>query len=471
MLKDITSQGGTCRFDLSSSRTRMEVRGVDCLEKANATSANVTHSGLRFYDFEVRGGLSNSFLIDYLQGASSTDLIMFDRFYLHRTHSGVMGTDCGQLAVYDCPTESYVGDREFDGAHGSDIGNPTVNQYVNNVITQNSIVEITGDGFGIFGPGKNVIYRNCTLGYSNSYNANTRQESIRFGVSGQPSGIASYNNVFYVDSVTGSNYNGSYWSYGTTWANYAGDNNLYLHPFNSSANMATTSITFNGMGSLADVSLPTMISTYGQEANSIVVCYSGCSDSVVHYYNDGDNSRNYFTKPHTSDGTVSDYTPTAVNRGRDSGRNDQCPSEDFYGRPRNDGRCDIGAVEYQGNPPDTTPPNPVTNFTATPGTLQITLAWTHSSSSDSKGTLVRAKTTGYPTGPADGSLVCDKLGLPGVADSCLHGSLTAGTTYYYAAYSYDAASNYGTGVQASAAPNPSNGAPTNVQNLRRTDTR
>jgi hypothetical protein len=45
----------------------------------------------------------------------------------------------------------------------------------------------------------------------------------------------------------------------------------------------------------------------------------------------------------------------------------------------------------------------------------------------------------------------------------------AGTTYYYTAYSYDAASNYGTGVQASAAPNSTNTAPQNVQNLHRTD--
>jgi len=35
MMKDITSQVN-CRFDLSSSRTRMEIRNMDCLEKANA---------------------------------------------------------------------------------------------------------------------------------------------------------------------------------------------------------------------------------------------------------------------------------------------------------------------------------------------------------------------------------------------------------------------------------------------------
>ncbi|MDO8586543.1 MAG: sugar-binding protein [Armatimonadota bacterium] len=97
-------------------------------------------------------------------------------------------------------------------------------------------------------------------------------------------------------------------------------------------------------------------------------------------------------------------------------------------------------------------PGPVTNFTATPSDGQNDLSWTNPTSAQFTGTMVRFKTTGYPTGPTDGTLLCDKANTPGSNDSQLHSGLTNGTTYYYSAYAHDSVPNYSSAAQASAVP-------------------
>jgi hypothetical protein len=79
-----------------------------------------------------------------------------------------------------------------------------------------------------------------------------------------------------------------------------------------------------------------------------MVCYSGCTTSGnPGVFNDTLSRTGYFVKP-TITGGVSNYTPTKDNKIVNAGLLAQCPSEDFYGNPRNDGQCDIGAVELQG---------------------------------------------------------------------------------------------------------------------------
>jgi len=102
---------------------------------------------------------------------------------------------------------------------------------------------------------------------------------------------------------------------------------------------------------------------------------------------------------------------------------------------------------------DVTPPANVTSFTATPYTARnIQLSWTNPSDIDYKGTMVRFKTTGFPTGPSDGTLLCTRAASPGSSDSYLHDEITPGITYYYRAFSYDAEPNYASGVTASGVP-------------------
>ncbi|MGB9620442.1 MAG: fibronectin type III domain-containing protein, partial [Armatimonadota bacterium] len=104
---------------------------------------------------------------------------------------------------------------------------------------------------------------------------------------------------------------------------------------------------------------------------------------------------------------------------------------------------------------DVTPPANPSGFVAEPYTSRdIKLSWTNPPDIDLKGTIVRCKTTGYPTSPNDGTLVCNRPGAPGSSDFFIHTGLAPGVTYYYRAFAYDSEANpnYSTGVNASAVP-------------------
>lgn len=83
------------------------------------------------------------------------------------------------------------------------------------------------------------------------------------------------------------------------------------------------------------------------------------------------------------------------------------------------------------------PPGPVTEFTATPGDRQISLSWTNPSGTYFGGTMIRCKTTGYPTGIADGDLVTNRPAAAGKSDGYVHTNLTNGTMYYYRAFPHN----------------------------------
>lgn len=80
------------------------------------------------------------------------------------------------------------------------------------------------------------------------------------------------------------------------------------------------------------------------------------------------------------------------------------------------------------------------------------LAWTDPISGNFSATMIRFKTSGYPTGPADGTLLCDRSASPGSQDGYTHGSLVNGRTYYYAAFSHDSDGHYSPAVCRSAVP-------------------
>ncbi|MDO8587894.1 MAG: DNRLRE domain-containing protein, partial [Armatimonadota bacterium] len=104
-------------------------------------------------------------------------------------------------------------------------------------------------------------------------------------------------------------------------------------------------------------------------------------------------------------------------------------------------------VQGSGIPADTTPPGDVTGFTVTPGDTQNGLSWTNPGDSDLAGVKIMFKTTGYPSGPADGTECYSGLGT-----STTHTSLTNGTPYYYKAFSFDEVPNYSSGSQGSGTP-------------------
>jgi hypothetical protein len=78
-----------------------------------------------------------------------------------------------------------------------------------------------------------------------------------------------------------------------------------------------------------------------------------------------------------------------------------------------------------------TPPGNPSNLNAqNPTSTSIYLTWTKGSGSDK--TVIRAKTSGYPTSPDDGISVYN-----GTGTSTTHSSLSSGQIYFYRAWAYD----------------------------------
>ena len=111
--------------------------------------------------------------------------------------------------------------------------------------------------------------------------------------------------------------------------------------------------------------------------------------------------------------------------------------------------------EYLANPDllwndgsgDTTPPGPVSNFTAAGGSGVVSLSWTAPGDGDLAGVRVMRSTNGYPAGPDDGTLVYE-----GANSSATDGNVANGTTYFYAAFAFDGVPNFSTAAQDTAVP-------------------
>ncbi len=102
--------------------------------------------------------------------------------------------------------------------------------------------------------------------------------------------------------------------------------------------------------------------------------------------------------------------------------------------------------------PDTTAPDQVTDVTAEGTDQQVELHWVNPDNVDYTGTIIRWSTSGYPSGPNDGSLLIDDSADPGSWESHIHTSLTNETTYYYSFFTYDAEPNYSSAFQVAATP-------------------
>jgi len=95
--------------------------------------------------------------------------------------------------------------------------------------------------------------------------------------------------------------------------------------------------------------------------------------------------------------------------------------------------------------PDVTPPANVSNLVATPSLIQVALSWTNPADGDFSAVRILRKTTGYPSGPADGVLVYD-----GAGTSIIDSAVSTSTTYYYGVFARDTSGNYASGAIVSA---------------------
>jgi hypothetical protein len=98
------------------------------------------------------------------------------------------------------------------------------------------------------------------------------------------------------------------------------------------------------------------------------------------------------------------------------------------------------------------PPDPVENFTVLGGNQKNQLSWTNPASANFSGIMIRYKTTGFPTGPNDGTFLTDISASPDSTTSHTHTGLENGRTYYYAAFAHTWNPAFAAGVTASAIP-------------------
>lgn len=105
---------------------------------------------------------------------------------------------------------------------------------------------------------------------------------------------------------------------------------------------------------------------------------------------------------------------------------------------------------YPVSPFPATPPGQVVAFSAVPVGTTIRLSWTNPPDADFAGTLVRYGTAGFPSGPGDGTLLCDRPGSPGASEVVEHQGLNHGVEYFYSAFAYDRLGNFATPANARA---------------------
>ena len=98
---------------------------------------------------------------------------------------------------------------------------------------------------------------------------------------------------------------------------------------------------------------------------------------------------------------------------------------------------------------DVTPPANVRNFRASAGDRTITFTWENPRDADFAGVRITRSGSRYPKDPEDGVMVYD-----GREDRADDRDLENGTTYYYAAFSYDTSGNYSSGALATGTPSP-----------------
>ena len=93
-------------------------------------------------------------------------------------------------------------------------------------------------------------------------------------------------------------------------------------------------------------------------------------------------------------------------------------------------------------PPDTTPPGPVNEFKATPCNGKVVLDWTNPADLQFAGTRILVKVEGFPAGPSDGILIADVNGQQ-LQEKSIEYATDNGTTYYFSAFAFDSANNFG----------------------------
>lgn len=111
----------------------------------------------------------------------------------------------------------------------------------------------------------------------------------------------------------------------------------------------------------------------------------------------------------------------------------------------------LGTYSFGANatalPQDTTPPSPITNFSATPSDRSVSLTWINPSDPSFVGLVVVRSTTAPPATPSGGTSVYNGNGT-----SHIDSNLNNNVTYYYRVFAFDDVPNFSASTFASATP-------------------
>ena len=334
-----------------TSDTRYE--HLDILDSTICNTVAGGYSGLAFYDVEVRGNYGNLLSCDEFRGASDQDRIILDRLFLHRNFTDYIGSrsggSCnGNSVTWNCSTKYWDTSTtgiQYRGNHLMYMGSTAIDRNMDHILVQNSVGEIATDGFGVFNGNntQDVWFVNNTFGTTGN---RPHRLKAKFGITASTSGGAkSYNNLFLYEYPTAISEGPIDGEAGVARATEVqSDYNLFYNLGIDANPGQSTPLSMRVWES--GETLSSVITTYGQELHSTLLCGSKCAGATPGtHVNAGTTHR--LTDISVSDGDGTDYTPTTGNWGINTGTNLYCPREDFYGNPRNDGQCDIGAVEVQ----------------------------------------------------------------------------------------------------------------------------
>jgi len=430
---------------------------------------NTNWSGVKFSHLDIRGNHNWGLNVEIFTGASASDPIVFDGLRVARTFSDANHSLCGYSDTWDCG--SVPGSQSIDpfwASHGAIFGTiaSEPNYATNHILIQNCVIENTYDGLFLTADAgdTNVKIRNCTF-YGDHFivgSANAPGTVVKI-----------FNSVFLRD--TGTTGGRSMLFYGSH-PNSSGFESDYNALFVNDARGVNVPNAMPWWQSQVDTpavqSLEAVKAASDDEDHTIVVCdaASSCASSTIPTFKIS-NPYSYFVDTEFRDVGGANFALRSGNPIINRGLNSECPETDFNGNPRNDGACDIGAFEYQGNVADTIPPAPATNFAAQDSGTSVSLSWRHSTSSDNRGTEIRVRDDRAPASPGDGIQACRQEAPPSTSGGCTWAAGQIGRIYYFSAYSFDHAGNYGPVVSTTGSAGGADSSPPGqVDGVRRTDT-
>ncbi len=276
-----------------------------------------SYSGM--YNVQVRRSTKgfNGSAGSNIEGAGT----VFDRVWHANSMAYFYDPSCtnNRPAVYhwlEGTTDGY----DVGGTHGFYINMGLTDEAYAYAWVINSVIEGTSDGLSFASTGgKFKVYNNTFGRDARSLSEDTMFRPDRTNLGGAGGTTEVYNNAFLdYDSRGPTIY---YWNEAGYLARHEADYNAYI--FQNGG----VPLKAGGSRSL------TALRADGHEAHGLDI-QSAVMSSI-------------FVDP-DYDGNRSDYTPREGAAVIDAGVGSKCPSYDFYGNPRNDARCDIGAVERQG---------------------------------------------------------------------------------------------------------------------------